>query len=260
MHIAPERAVAQAIAKRGKVLLLDFDGTLSPIVAHADDARISDAAKQALRILVRHIPIAVVSGRPIARVRSLVGVRGLSYAGSHGFETLIAGHYECHVPSRMKAVFRGVRAALEPLVAKYPGAYIEDKKFGVAVHYRSVTPRLERALRREAAHVVDRFVRDGSVRVHDDTKTFDVYPAGSASKGSAVRSLVRSLGRGGRPLVVYIGDSMTDEDAFRALSSGLTIRVGYKKGSAARYHFRNREEVDEFLGLLAQEIKIEKSI
>lgn len=255
-YITPEDAVGHVVQyKTEAILLLDFDGVLSPIVPHANDAYISSVAQDALRILQAHMPIGIVSGRSVNDVRARAGLPDAAYSGSHGFEMLVHGEYTHHVSPEALAALQKVRAALESVADGFQGAYVESKEFGVALHYRSVALEQEDALRRAAAQAVSAFEHDGTIRVIDNKKTFDVGPSGAIDKGSAVRMLINTLGTGVEPFPIYIGDSATDEDAFRALADGLTIRVEYEEGSAARYHFRNREEVDKFLGMLAQKVE-----
>uniref|UniRef100_A0A453PIY0 Trehalose 6-phosphate phosphatase n=1 Tax=Aegilops tauschii subsp. strangulata TaxID=200361 RepID=A0A453PIY0_AEGTS len=77
-----------ASASKGKkiVMFLDYDGTLSPIVANPDAAYMSDAMREAVRDVAKHFPTAIVSGRCRDKVHNFVGLSELYYAGSHGMD------------------------------------------------------------------------------------------------------------------------------------------------------------------------------
>src|ERR1700745_4370152 len=81
------------IARSGKQLavFLDYDGTLTPIVRHPEDAWLSDSMQQTLRSLAARMPVAILSGRDLDDVRGRVLVDGIVYAGSHGFDIAGAG-------------------------------------------------------------------------------------------------------------------------------------------------------------------------
>ena len=132
------------LAKRKRlVVFLDYDGTLTPIVAHPEDAVISEGMRNCVRALSRKTTVAVVSGRDLRGVRSLVGIDELLYAGSHGFE--IAGpagwraDYE-HGTSFLPLLDH-VQRELETALAAIRGSQVERKKFSVAAHYRNVAAR-----------------------------------------------------------------------------------------------------------------------
>ena len=98
-------------------------------------------------------------------------------------------------------------------------------------------------------------IRNGTVRAIDNLYTFDIMPDVNQTKGECAKDIYTRLGKGKKSMVpVYIGDSTTDEDAFKAFKTGVTIRVGQKAGSAARYYFRNRPFVDEFLATLEKSL------
>ena len=71
---------------RESMLFLDYDGTLSPIVSDPAAATLVDGAAEALELVAAVCPVAILSGRDLADIRSRVGIPGIWYAGSHGFE------------------------------------------------------------------------------------------------------------------------------------------------------------------------------
>src|SRR3989449_9819007 len=86
---ALQRTLTRWLARRATVVLfLDYDGTLTPIAARPEDARLSEAARQTLDQAARtpNLDIVIVSGRALADVRDMVAVPALTYVGNHGFE------------------------------------------------------------------------------------------------------------------------------------------------------------------------------
>lgn len=217
-------------AERQPVLFLDYDGTLTPIVERPEDAVLPGDMRRVLERLARRYPVAVVSGRGRPDVEERVGLPGLYYAGSHGFD--IAGPAGADVTFEAAAevvpVVETVTRALEAELAAVPGAQVEPKRFTVAVHYRRVAPedveRLEKIVERQvAAHP--------ELRKAGGKKVWEIRPAIDWDKGRAVQWLLAVVARArgltpGTILPVYLGDDETDEDAFRALARHTPPGVG----------------------------------
>ncbi len=238
---------ARLTGKRPSVFL-DYDGTLTPIVARPDLAVLSEEMRSTLRNLAALCTVAVISGRDLIDVRKLVGLDNLVYAGSHGFD--IAGPDGLRIQHEEGAAFTAAveRATekLRPALATIAGALVEPKRFAVAVHYRQVS--VERVLDVEAA--VDR-VLEGvpELRKTGGKKVFELRPRFDWDKGKAVLWLLGKLGQTGADILpFYIGDDLTDEDAFSALRDrGITIFVGRPEQTAARYALHDTEQVGAFL-------------
>ena len=124
---------------RESVLFLDYDGTLSPIVSDPGAARLVDGAAEALELVAEVCPVAILSGRDLADVRSRVGIPGLWYAGSHGFE--LAGPDGTHHRNEAAAVFVPVldRAAAE--LSRSPGPDSGCARRAQALCRRGALPR-----------------------------------------------------------------------------------------------------------------------
>src|SRR5712671_6220537 len=239
----------QDIARRDDRLavFLDYDGTLTPIVSHPEDAWLSDSTRQTLRSLAARVPVAILSGRDLDDVRGRVHVDGIVYAGSHGFDIAGAGGLRRQLGAAYLPVLDMAEAELREALDEIPGAQLERKHFSVAAHYRNVNKndafRVTLAVDAVAA-------RHRELRRIDGKKVYELLPDIDWDKGKSVLWLLETLGfEGPNALPIYIGDDRTDEDAFRALEKcGVAILVSeHPQVTAASYSLNNPEEVEEFL-------------
>jgi trehalose 6-phosphate phosphatase len=231
------------------VLLLDYDGTLAPIARVPEEARVPAPMKSLLRRLSRssRVTVALISGRPLANLRQLVGVRNLTYVGNHGLEMWHRGRCtSVAVPGRSREALSRIRLTLAPLVKGVPGARLEDKGLSLALHYRLARASQVACLKAGIGREVRPFVRSGALTVMNGKKVIEVRPCLNWTKGDATLRLMKRVRR--RSLLpIYIGDDQTDETAFRMLRGGITIRVGMHRRSRAQYYVRGVGEVLQFL-------------
>lgn len=246
---------AQFVAQlrgRSPAVFLDYDGTLTPIVARPEDARLSECVRESLRSLANRWPTFVISGRGLDDVRERIGIEALWYAGSHGFD--IAGPAGSGV-RRVVApeVERDVHAAFVELrgaAARIPGAIVEDKRFSVAVHFRQVSESAEVA---ELEQLVDAAAQKWpSLKKTYGKKIFELRPAFHWDKGTALRWLLEAA-RLGNFAPIYVGDDVTDEDAFRSVSqrgAGVVVSL-LPRETAASWAVQDPEDVRLLLERLA---------
>ena len=144
----PGTALAHQLTHKRPVMFLDYDGTLTPIVARPELALLDEAVRHTLAALAKRCPVAVVSGRDRSDVQRLVDIDGLIYAGSHGFDISDPGlqteHGAAYLPDLDDA-----EAELRESLAHIRGALLERKTYSLAVHVRGLAP--DAALAAEAA-------------------------------------------------------------------------------------------------------------
>jgi trehalose 6-phosphate phosphatase len=197
------------------LVVLDFDGTLAPIVDHPDLATPAPGAVGAVAALTRRTTVAVVSGRPIADVRRRLGDLEVAYAGGHGTELLLADGSEAPLidPSTVQATLDQVEAGLEHLLADEPGWLLERKQASLAVHHRlAQEDSVARLLPRVEALLEQRRADPPGFEVLSGKAVAELRPTG-ADKGAA---LYRIHAATPHLLPLVIGDDVTDEDAFAA--------------------------------------------
>jgi trehalose 6-phosphate phosphatase len=229
------------------VLLLDFDGTLAPIVDRPEQAAMPAATRAALGRLMAlpGVEVAVVSGRGLADVRERAAIPGIAYAGNHGMEIEGAGLHRMH-PDALAArpALADAARRIEPALAAIPGAFLEDKGMTLSIHFRQSPP--ERHADVRAA--VEQGVRE-DLRITAGKMVLEVRPRVEWDKGKAVLFLLDQMRPPENAPVLYLGDDRTDEDAFAAVEG---ILIGDPSAeTAARSYLRDPAEVgalfNEFL-------------
>lgn len=234
------RAVLEKFAESNVLVALDFDGTLAPIVADPDHARIRAETVDLLKELAVLYPCVVLSGR--ARpdlVDRLEGVPLRAVIGNHGAEHLETSRELAQEVDRWRPVLKERLSALS-------GVTIEDKSFSVSIHYRRAREKVRaRAVILQAAAAL------GDVRIIGGLEVVNILPPGSPHKGTA---LVGERDRLGCDRAIYVGDDDTDEDVFALDEPArlLGIRVGPSAESAARYSIASQAEIDGLLRVLLE--------
>ncbi len=245
--------LCHAMARGRLVIFLDYDGTLTPIVPRPEDAHLPPDMHTALADLARRCPVAIVSGRDLKDVQTRVDLTSLYYAGSHGFE--IAG------PEGLHDIYEPARAFLDALddaesmlqirLSDCAGVQLERKHFTIAIHYRHVQETKVSTVLDMVSSVQQAFP---TLRQTGGKKVLELRPQLEWDKGTALYWLLDVMGmKRDTVLPVYIGDDVTDEDAFSAIQQqGVGILVADEpRQTAARYQLPNTQAVHDFLTMLA---------
>ncbi len=252
--------LAQHFVGRQPAVFLDYDGTLTPIRDRPEDAIISDSMRRAVQRLAERVHVGVVSGRDRRIVQELMGLDNLTVAGSHGFDiwSPAGGSIQREEGASFESLLREMEVRLRAELADLPGALVEPKKSSVAAHFRLVQEEQHSRVK----EIVDAILGEHpeELKITPGKMVFEIQPKLDWDKGKAVLYLLEALGLDRDDVVpVYLGDDITDEDAFRALSGrGLSIFVGSaddpesaNRTTAADYVLNTIEEVEEFLDRLA---------
>ncbi|MEZ0351545.1 trehalose-phosphatase [Mycobacterium sp. pR1184] len=256
----------ELVVARRPVVFLDFDGTLSDIVDNPDAAVLVHGAAEALRALAAQCPVAVISGRDLKDVQGRVNVDGLWYAGSQGFELLgpDGTHLENSAAVAAATVLADAATELTESLRDLPGTVVEHKRFAVTVHYRNADP----ACVDRVVTTASRLGRARHLRVTQGRKVIELVPNVAWNKSDTPDWLLERILAEDRTaaspaaLPIYIGDDLTDEDAFDAVrfdGVGIVVRhdeVG-DRPSAARFSLENPSAVCEFIQRLAHDLRDE---
>jgi len=201
----------------GTAILMDIDGTLSPIVENAADATVPESTRQLLIAASRRYGlVACVSGRRASEARAMVSIGAITYLGSHGAELLQAGWMDARLDPALERWVEPLRefaAARDPGELRRARVRVEDKGVIIAFHWRG-------AADEDAARVfVEKLAEDARAagfHAHWGRKVLEVRPPVRFDKGDGITSLIRASGV---RAALYVGDDLTDLDAFRALSA-----------------------------------------
>jgi trehalose 6-phosphate phosphatase len=226
-------AAAAAIRDRreGRRLLIccDFDGTL--VEFQPDPAAVvlpDDRRRMLTRLLERpDVSLALVSGRRLSDVRERTGLSDPAwFAGLHGLEIEGGGERFVHPQvAEARALVQGIASTLAPRVEGRAGAFIEDKGLSVALHFREASPEVQAEVASAFEQVTRPAIETGRLRVMRGAAVLELLPNIPWNKGDAVRWIHERVRRQhGAVLPVYLGDDVTDQDAFRELE-GQGIRV-----------------------------------
>ena len=229
-------------------LFLDFDGTLAPLAAPAEDRLAErDATRRTLSRLARspRFRVWIVTGRRRTDVRARIRVPGIRYLGLHGWE----GRTAAPIGLEAREAIACAKSWLACLMLSVPGVWLEDKGLTLAIHYQSVADEGVRKARKFVQGVLAPF--SDSLQLIRGKKVWELAPRELGDKGIAVASELPIMG--GDAMPVYIGDDRMDEPAFAALHRGVTVRVGRACRTHARYRLSSVHQVRRFLEKLGRE-------
>ncbi|MBI5530971.1 MAG: trehalose-phosphatase [Candidatus Doudnabacteria bacterium] len=237
------------------LLMLDFDGTLSPIAPTPGLAILPEPVRVKLRACAGRFPAAIISGRALADVQKKVGLSTLSYAGNHGLEWKIAGNKEIVAEANLAVKsFPAIIQWFKQAKKNYPGTLLENKKYSLSLHYRLLSPKLIFKFKREVKKAVGPFLKTGNIKVVHGKMVIELRPNINWNKGKIALFCLNYYQKKfmQKFAPIYVGDDTTDEDAFAAIKQGVSIRVGKKNGSRAKYYLKNQREIEQLLKWLSE--------
>jgi trehalose 6-phosphate phosphatase len=229
-------------------LFLDVDGTLLEIAETPQSVHVSDDLRRLLIGLSVYFDgaLALVSGRTLADLDHLFTPLRLCAAGVHGCE-----HREATgciaLPQVDPELLDPARELFTQFVACHDGLLLEDKGYGLALHYRlapTLAGQVEALVRSVCASLGETF------RVQSGKGVFEIRPA-AWSKGVSIRAFMNQPPFRNR-LPVFIGDDVTDEDGFAVVNElgGISVKVGTADATVAQYRIANVSQVLEWLASL----------
>ena len=253
-----QAAVLRRPAGTAFLLLLDFDGTLAEFHADPDAPELTPERWELLNTIGRApgVSLGIVSGRRLDDLRARTRLPDHVYhAGLHGLEIEIGGDRTTHPDlAAAEARVEGLADCLSRLLVEFPGVIIEDKGASVAVHTRPLSYEMYEQIFVRADVLAVPWIAEGHVRRLEGNAVVEYLPNIGGHKGEATRWITSSVeARFSREAwVAYVGDDITDEDAFRAIDCGIGVLVGLRPTSAT-HKLDGIADVDRFLRWLAAE-------
>lgn len=245
----------KVLADSNLLLFFDYDGTLAPISGRPADAAIPSGIKALLERLsaVPGCRIVIISGRSLKDVKKMAGVKGVIYAGNHGLEIEGAKiKFKGMVSPGLKKTLRQLKADLESRLRGIKGVFVEDKTLTLSVHYRLAAGKDIPLIKNMLGRAVKPYIAANALKINPGKKVIEVKPKVNWHKGRAVLWLLArqqfAAGLEAAVCPIYLGDDITDEDAFRALKNkGITVFVGKPRASLAGYYLKDIREVARFI-------------
>ena len=237
-----------------QAVFLDYDGTLTPIVARPELAILSASVQHLLQRLAATGPVTIVTGRDVDVVRDLVAIDRLGYVGSHGLD--IVGPPKsglCHqVAEAFASELDAVESTLRRRTDGIEGILVERKRFSISTHVRLVDPRWHP----QVEAIVDEVRRAyPTLRREGGKMLYELRPDIEWDKGTAVRWLLDGMGID-PSAALYVGDDLTDETVFAALAGhGATVVVAGpddQRSTFARFRVNDPDGVCMLLEALVE--------
>jgi trehalose-phosphatase len=243
------------------LLLLDYDGTLTPIVSRPEQALLSSDNRGKLSALAKKsaFSLGIISGRPLPELKTMVGIAGIYYAGNHGLEIEGPGLKLINpMAQAAKAEMKDLAGQFSARLGGIEGTIVEDKGLSLSIHYRLVKQDEVDTAAEIFQQITSPWLQKGKIRITSGKKVWEVRPPIDWHKGKAVETITKEIKAthdGEQLLTIYLGDDTTDEDAFRIIHrpQGWSIFVGEEKPSSnADYFLTATSEVMAFLSSLRE--------
>jgi trehalose 6-phosphate phosphatase len=223
-------------AKQKTILAFDLDGTLIPISKTFSEVFLDSKIRGKIKSLAELTDIAIVSGRSLANLKKIVGLKNVVYIGNHGLEGI--RNYSHLVD------LRTWQKEFTVALGDTPGVEIENKKLSISIHFRKTKNR-ER-VRKKVQAVAQTLIP--KVRLIGGKAIINVLPTLPVNKGTALLAIMKKKRKS---KAFFVGDDQTDEDVFEMNRTNIfSVRVGLSKKSYAPYYLKSQNQITELLDQL----------
>jgi trehalose 6-phosphate phosphatase len=250
-----QRALADRPAGSRLLFLSDYDGTLADFDPDPTIPRPSPRTAELLAKLACRTDssLGIVSGRRISDLRTRTQLPSRVYfAGLHGMEIEVGSRRWQHPDlDNARQYVRTLYERLDDARDVMQGLVLEDKHASVAVHVRAVAPELRAAAIARADRCAEPWLTAGKLRRLTGSHVVEYLPNIAAHKGEATRWIIKDVERRcAQPTwTIFLGDDVTDEDAFKVIRRGIGVLVGSRE-TRATHRVADTGEVEALLDWL----------
>ncbi len=234
------------------LLMLDFDGTLTPIVKNPQESYVSEELSKLLKDLKNFVKIAVISGRDVKDLIKRLSFNVDYFCGSHGLE--IEGkdlHFKHPEVLKLKKIIDSIYKEIKKHFSNNPEIFIEKKTFSFVFHYRNVAGEKRKESMKRFLSIISYYFQQYPIKIQKGKMVFEVLPDIDWDKGKAIIFIMKFLNHQIYP--IYVGDDQTDEYAFLTIKeNGLTVRIRHSKRTSAKYFLTSYKEMPRFLKMLRE--------
>jgi trehalose 6-phosphate synthase/phosphatase len=244
-----DRISRDFLEAKSRLILCDYDGTLVPLKRLPELAVPTPDILTLLQRLASVAEVVIVSGRDRKTLESWFSHLDIGMMAEHG--TWMRRRGEWTLKNGFTLDWKPkVREIMELYVDRLPGAFIEEKEYSIAWHYRRADPDLASIRVKELMDTLISLTENGQANILEGSKVIEVRPTG-IGKGAAAQTYLFPE----PDFILALGDDTTDEELFKALPPfAYSIRIGVTKSHArcCVYHQRQVVELLETLAALAQ--------
>lgn len=240
------------------VLFLDYDGTLVSFKDRPTEVNTPKKIKKIIRQLIKNpkIIVIIVTGRSLHDIKKLLHIKGLSFIALHGLqiETLGGFKYSWEQANQARLLVKSIKEHLQKEFKTEKGVIIEDKELTIVLHYRLLPVHKRQNVLNKFKKIVSYTDTKKIFEIIKGEKVIEARPKGW-NKGKAIELFLAKHMKKKNFLSIYIGDDITDEDAFKYLGGkGISIYVSNqsKRRTAAQYWVNDPDEVFFFLQFVSQ--------
>jgi len=192
-------------------IITDIDGTISKIAPTPDEAVVEPLIKDSISKLVKRFKlVAVVSGRSVEDAQRMLDIDGILYVGNHGLEYLKDG--KRYIEPDVVKILPQLKKATEKIqngdICRIPGILLEEKGVCFSIHYRQCE---DSEKTRKIILDCLKKLEQKDLKVTEGRKLVELRPPIAFNKGSILEKIVSD---NNLKKVIYLGDDITDVDAF----------------------------------------------
>lgn len=252
LDVAEKRKLLEQYTSAGqRLLLLDYDGTLTPLVSMPHLAAPDDHLLELLQQLAadKRNVVYIISGRDAQTLQEWLGQLPVGIVAEHGALIKMPGSQEWEMADNATSDWmKDIHKIIARYVRNCSGSFVESKLYSIAWHYRNVDNNQALIYAAELYNELQACAMHLNIQVIKGNKVIEVRNKG-VNKGAAIKSILKHATH---DFILACGDDTTDEDMFSQLADvpgAITVKVG-DQASYARFNLHTPEMIRSLLQTL----------